>query len=115
MVEFQASSPEQLNGIIRKFSFTYFKAGNRNATVRKFTADRYHSRRRRESQTSNNTFQWELRDLDEYVMFSVQVSFFTVKEGPYSAVVNASTDEGGKSVQMFTDTGIGHTQMNTFK
>ena len=28
-------------------------------------------------------------------MYSVQASFFTVKRGPFSAVVNVSTDEGG--------------------
>ena len=29
-------------------------------------------------------------------MFSIQAAFYTVKQGPYSAVINASTDEGGK-------------------
>ena len=31
-------------------------------------------------------------------MYSVQASFFTVKQGPFSAVVNVSTDEGGNNV-----------------
>ena len=31
-------------------------------------------------------------------MYSVQASFFTVKRGPLSAVVNVSTDEGGNNV-----------------
>lgn len=31
-------------------------------------------------------------------MYSVQASFFTVKRGPFSAVVNVSTDEGGNNV-----------------
>lgn len=97
MVEFQAPSPEKLNGIIRKFRFTFFKAGERNATVRRVTADRQHSRRRRESLAStDNTFKSELRNLEEYTMFSIQVAFITVKEGPYSKIFNASTDEGGK-------------------
>jgi len=100
MVEFQAASPDRLNGIIRKFSFTYCKAGDTctNATVRKYIADRQHSRRRRASPTNNNTFQAELQGLEEYTTFSIQVSFITILEGPFSAVINASTDEGGKDL-----------------
>ena len=33
-------------------------------------------------------------------MFSIQVSFYTVDLGPYSEVVNVSTDEGGKVLLM---------------
>ena len=98
MVEFQAASPERLNGIIRKFSFTYCKAGDTctNDALRKYVVDRQHSRRRRASPTNNSTFQAELQGLEEYTTFSIQVSLITILEGPFSAVINASTDEGGK-------------------
>ena len=107
MVEFQAASPERLNGIIRKFSFTYCKAGD-ICTIRKYIADRQHSRRRRASPTKNSTFQAELQELEEYTTFSIQVSFITVLEGPFSAVINASTDEGGKGLSINSNVRTSH-------
>ena len=100
MVEFQASSPAKLNGIIRKLCFTYSKASDANTAVRTCAAHRQHSRRRRSAPTNSSVFNSELTGLDEYTMFSIQVSFYTVDLGPYSEVVNVSTDEGGRVLLM---------------
>ena len=95
MIEFQASSPAKLNGIIRKLCFTYSKAADANTAVGTCAAHRQHSRRRRSAPTNSSVFKSELTGLNEYTMFSIQVSFYTVDLGPYSEVVNVSTDEGG--------------------
>ena len=100
MVEFQASSPAKLNGIIRKLCFTYSKAADANTAVGTCAAHRQHSRRRRSAPTNSSVFKSELTGLNEYTMFSIQVSFYTVDLGPYSEVVNVSTDEGGRVLLM---------------
>ena len=100
MVEFQASSPAKLNGIIRKLCFTHSKAADANTAVRTCASHQQHNRRRRSAPTNSSVFKSELTGLDEYTIFSIQVSFYTVDLGPYSEVVNVSTDEGGKGLLM---------------
>lgn len=97
VVELQAYSAEhaQLNGIIRQYVFKVFKASVVNSTVRKDFHVIQQRRKRREVSNNTNIVRVTLKNLEEYTMYSVQASLFTVKEGPYSAVVNVSTDEGG--------------------
>lgn len=93
-VEFQAYSPEQLNGILRKYIFRIFKANVLNSPVWNYTFTLQRSRRRRAA-SNNSVVQKTLTGLEEYTMYSVQTAFFTVTRGPFSAAVNVSTDEGG--------------------
>jgi len=93
-VEFQAYSPEQLNGILRKYIFRIFKANMLNSPVWNYTFTLHRSRRRRAA-SNNSVVQKTLTGLEEYTMYSVQIAFFTVTRGPFSAAVNVSTDEGG--------------------
>lgn len=94
-VEFQAYSPEQLNGIIRKYIFRVFRADVLNPAVVIHTFTILHSRTRR-GVSNNNVIKNTLRWLNEYANYSIEASFFTVEKGPYSAPIYVYTDEGGK-------------------
>ena len=94
-VEFQIYSAEQLNGIIRHYVLKIFKANAVNSTVRTEFFPTQTKRKQREVSNTTYSVRVTLEDLEEYTMYSMQAAFFTIKKGPYSAVFNVSTDEGG--------------------
>ena len=94
-VEFQIYSTEQLNGIIRHYVLKIFKANAVNSTVRTEFFPVHKKRNRRVVSNTTYSVRVTLEDLEEYTMYSMQAAFFTIKKGPYSAVFNVSTDEGG--------------------
>ena len=94
-VEFQIYSTEQLNGIIRNYVLKIFKANAVNSTVRTEFFPVHTERKRRVVSNTTYSVRVTLEDLEEYTIYSMQAAVFTIKKGPYSAVFNVSTDEGG--------------------